>query len=150
VTLAPHLEAQERIGCFEAVAVELRAGVGGRDRQTRGLGPVYPHMLRSAFIMAALDAGVPLRDVQIAARHADPRTAEPGVSVTCAAARAPRSTLVLGSVHECGDLVAHLGDDVREPDQVDVAVELDETAVGDEPAAVPRGLDGNVSVSEGV
>jgi integrase/recombinase XerD len=25
-------------------------------------------------IMAALDAGVPLRDVQIAARHADPRT----------------------------------------------------------------------------
>ncbi len=39
-----------------------------------GLGIVYPHMLRSAFIMAALDAGVPLRDVQIAARHADPRT----------------------------------------------------------------------------
>lgn len=39
-----------------------------------GLGAVYPHMLRSAFIMAALDAGVPLRDVQIAARHADPRT----------------------------------------------------------------------------
>jgi site-specific recombinase XerD len=32
------------------------------------------HMLRAAFIMAALDAGVPLRDVQIAARHADPRT----------------------------------------------------------------------------
>ncbi|MGP8059918.1 MAG: tyrosine-type recombinase/integrase [Acidimicrobiales bacterium] len=39
-----------------------------------GLGFVHPHMLRSAFIMAALDAGVPLRDVQIAARHADPRT----------------------------------------------------------------------------
>jgi integrase/recombinase XerD len=39
-----------------------------------GLGSVSPHMLRSAFIMAALDAGVPLRDVQIAARHADPRT----------------------------------------------------------------------------
>jgi site-specific recombinase XerD len=39
-----------------------------------GLSAVYPHMLRSAFIMAALDAGVPLRDVQIAARHADPRT----------------------------------------------------------------------------
>jgi integrase/recombinase XerD len=30
--------------------------------------------LRAGFIMAALDAGVPLRDVQIAARHADPRT----------------------------------------------------------------------------
>ncbi len=40
-----------------------------------GLGAVHPHMLRAAFIMAALDAGVPLRDVQIAARHADPRTA---------------------------------------------------------------------------
>ncbi len=31
-----------------------------------GLGLVHPHMLRAAFIMAALDAGVPLRDVQIA------------------------------------------------------------------------------------
>ena len=39
-----------------------------------GLGHIHPHMLRAAFIMAALDAGVPLRDVQIAARHADPRT----------------------------------------------------------------------------
>jgi hypothetical protein len=29
---------------------------------------------RAAFIMAALDAGVPLRDVRIAARHADPRS----------------------------------------------------------------------------
>lgn len=39
-----------------------------------GIGPVHPHMLRAAFIMCALEAGVPLRDVQIAARHADPRT----------------------------------------------------------------------------
>jgi integrase len=39
-----------------------------------GLGRIHPHMLRAGFIMAALDAGVPLRDVQIAARHADPRT----------------------------------------------------------------------------
>jgi site-specific recombinase XerD len=39
-----------------------------------GIGAVHPHMLRAAFIMAALDAGVPLRDVQLAARHADPRT----------------------------------------------------------------------------
>jgi integrase len=31
-------------------------------------------MLRAAFIMAALDAGVPLRNVQLAARHADART----------------------------------------------------------------------------
>jgi integrase/recombinase XerD len=39
-----------------------------------GLDHVHPHMLRAAFIMAALDAGVPLRYVQLAARHADPRT----------------------------------------------------------------------------
>jgi site-specific recombinase XerD len=39
-----------------------------------GLGHVHPHMLRAGFIMAALDAGVPLREVQTAARHADPRT----------------------------------------------------------------------------
>jgi integrase/recombinase XerD len=35
---------------------------------------VTPHTLRHAFITAALDAGVPLRDVQEAASHADPRT----------------------------------------------------------------------------
>jgi integrase/recombinase XerD len=35
---------------------------------------VTPHTLRRAFITAALDAGVPLRDVQEAASHADPRT----------------------------------------------------------------------------
>jgi integrase/recombinase XerD len=35
---------------------------------------VSPHALRHAFITAALDAGVPLRDVQEAASHADPRT----------------------------------------------------------------------------
>ena len=35
---------------------------------------VGPHTLRHAFITAALDAGVALRDVQDAASHADPRT----------------------------------------------------------------------------
>jgi site-specific recombinase XerD len=35
---------------------------------------ISPHTLRHAFISAALDAGVPLRDVQEAASHADPRT----------------------------------------------------------------------------
>ena len=46
-------------------------------RVTRRAGitkPVGPHTLRHAFITAALDAGVPLRDVQEAASHADPRT----------------------------------------------------------------------------
>jgi site-specific recombinase XerD len=35
---------------------------------------VHPHVLRHAFVTTLLDAGVPLRDVHIAARHADPRT----------------------------------------------------------------------------
>jgi integrase/recombinase XerD len=35
---------------------------------------VSPHSLRHGFVTAALDAGVPLRDVQDAAGHADPRT----------------------------------------------------------------------------
>ena len=39
-----------------------------------GLVSVHPHMLRAGFIMCALDAGVPLRKVQVAARQADPRT----------------------------------------------------------------------------
>lgn len=34
---------------------------------------VTPHGLRHSFVTACLDAGVPLRDVQIAARHSDPR-----------------------------------------------------------------------------
>jgi hypothetical protein len=45
--------------------VARRAGI------TKQIGP---HTLRHAFITAALDAGVPLRDVQEAASHADPRT----------------------------------------------------------------------------
>jgi integrase/recombinase XerD len=36
--------------------------------------PVGPHTLMHTFITAALDAGVPLRDVQEAASHADPWT----------------------------------------------------------------------------
>ena len=39
-----------------------------------GLDNVHPYKLRAAFVMAALGAGVPFRDVQLAARHADPRT----------------------------------------------------------------------------
>jgi integrase/recombinase XerD len=40
---------------------------------------ITPHSLRHAFTTAALDAGVPLRDVQEAASHADPR----GVRGSC-------------------------------------------------------------------
>ena len=34
----------------------------------------HPHMLRHTFVTTSFDARVDLRDVQIAARHADPRT----------------------------------------------------------------------------
>jgi integrase/recombinase XerD len=37
-------------------------------------GTAHPHMLRHTFVTTSLDAGVDLRDAQIAARHADPRT----------------------------------------------------------------------------
>ena len=37
---------------------------------------ISPHSLRHTAITNALDAGVPLRDAQILARHADPRTTE--------------------------------------------------------------------------
>jgi integrase len=35
---------------------------------------MHPHMLRHTFVTTMPDAGVSLRDVQIAARHADPKT----------------------------------------------------------------------------
>ena len=35
----------------------------------------HPYTLRHTFVMTMLDAGVDRRDVQIAARHADSRTA---------------------------------------------------------------------------
>lgn len=35
---------------------------------------MHPHMLRHTLVTTMFDAGVSLRDVQIAARHADPRT----------------------------------------------------------------------------
>jgi site-specific recombinase XerD len=35
---------------------------------------MHPHRLRHTFVTTMLDAGVDLRDLQIAARHADPRT----------------------------------------------------------------------------
>ena len=52
-----------------------RHGAGRIVRKTaRRAGIVTPRTLRHAFITAALDAGVPLRDVQEAASHCDPRT----------------------------------------------------------------------------
>ena len=44
--------------------------------QTTGIRmpPLHPHMLPHTYMTTMLEAGVNLRDVQIAARHADPRT----------------------------------------------------------------------------
>jgi integrase len=60
------------------LAADGRRGAGRVVRKVArrsGIGKaVTPHTLRHAFITAALDAGVPLRDVQEAASHADPRT----------------------------------------------------------------------------
>jgi integrase/recombinase XerD len=39
-------------------------------------GHIRPHSLRHAAITNALDAGLPLRDARILARHADPRTTQ--------------------------------------------------------------------------
>jgi integrase/recombinase XerD len=66
VFLAPGGRRPGRHGAGRIVRrVARRAGI------TKNAGP---HTLRHAFITAALDAGVPLRDVQEAASHADPRT----------------------------------------------------------------------------
>ena len=59
----------ERLGRPAAGRIVRRvAGAAGITKR------VGPHTLRHAFITAALDAGVPLREVQEAANHADPRT----------------------------------------------------------------------------
>jgi integrase/recombinase XerD len=66
VFVAPDGRRLDRHGAGRIVRkVARRAGIGKA---------VTPYTLRHAFITAALDAGVPLCDVQEAASHADPRT----------------------------------------------------------------------------
>jgi integrase len=66
IFLGPDGQRLERHAAARIVRrVARRAGIDKR---------VGPHTLRHAFITAALDSGVPLRDVQEAASHADPRT----------------------------------------------------------------------------
>ena len=66
IFLSPDGRRLDRHGAARIVRrVAGHAGVGK---------PAGPHTLRHAFITAALDAGVPLPDVQEAASHADPRT----------------------------------------------------------------------------
>ena len=66
ILLGPHGQRLDRHGASRIVRrIARHADICKR---------VGPHTLRHAFITAALDAGVPLRDVQEAASHADPRT----------------------------------------------------------------------------
>ena len=66
ILLGQHGERLDRHAAWRIVRrLARRAGISK---------PVGPHTLRHAFITAALDAGAPLRDVQEAASHADPRT----------------------------------------------------------------------------
>jgi integrase/recombinase XerD len=88
VPLAPRTARAIDLAIGERASGPLFLAAGGRRldrhgaarivrRVTRRAGiskQVSPHTLRHAFITAALDAGVPLRDVQEAASHADPRT----------------------------------------------------------------------------
>ena len=54
----------------------LPDGRSDREGRRHPARHISPHSLRHAAITNALDAGVPLRDAQILARHADPRTTE--------------------------------------------------------------------------
>ncbi len=59
----------ERLDRHAAARIVRRIGKAAGINKKIG-----PHTLRHGFVTAALDAGVPLRDVQEAASHADPRT----------------------------------------------------------------------------
>jgi len=88
IPLAPRTARAVDLAVGEGAEGPIFCGDDGRrlDRHAAGrivrrlakragiLKPVGPHTLCHAFITAALDAGVPLRDVQEAASHADPRT----------------------------------------------------------------------------
>jgi integrase/recombinase XerD len=86
--LAPRTARAIDLAISERTEGPLFTGPGGRRLDRHGAARIVrrvarragiikslgPHTLRHAFITAALDAGVPLRDVQDAASHADPRT----------------------------------------------------------------------------
>ncbi len=88
VPLAPRTSRVLDLHIGERAVGPLFLGAGGSrmdryaaDRMVKRLArragiakAISPHSLRHSFITAALDAGVPLRDVQEAASHADRRT----------------------------------------------------------------------------
>ena len=60
----------EPVDSMDSVVRQLTKAAGIAKR-------ISPHSLRHRSITAALDAGVPLRDVQDTASHSDPRTPAP-------------------------------------------------------------------------
>jgi integrase len=84
IPLAPRTARAIDLAVGERVEGPIFLAADGRRLDRHGAGRIAgragivkrvgPHTLRHAFITAALDAGVPLRDVQEAASHADPRT----------------------------------------------------------------------------
>jgi integrase len=77
IPLAPRTARAVDLAVGERAGGPVFLAADGRRLDRHGAGiakAVTPHTLRHAFITAALDAGVPLRDVQEAASHADPRT----------------------------------------------------------------------------
>ena len=60
-------KALDRTGAARLLTTVAKEALPGRP-------DLHPHLLRHSMITLALDAGVPLRDVQDAAGHADPRT----------------------------------------------------------------------------
>jgi integrase len=88
IPLAPRTARAVDLAVGERCEGPIFLGVDGKRLDRHGAGrivrrvarragitkSVSPHTLRHAFITAAFDAGVPLRDVQEAASHADPRT----------------------------------------------------------------------------
>jgi site-specific recombinase XerD len=65
---------QHHLRLFGARRADIECFARDLEARGRARATVGPHTLRYAFIIAALDAGVPLRDVQEAASHADPGT----------------------------------------------------------------------------
>jgi integrase/recombinase XerD len=88
ISLAPRTARAIDLAIGERTGGLVFLAAGGRRLDRHGAGPIVrktarrarigttvtPDTLRHAVITAALDAGVPLRDVQEAASHADPRT----------------------------------------------------------------------------
>ena len=88
IPLAPRTARAIDLAIGERTEGPIFAGPGGQRLDRHGAARIVrrvarragiikaigPHTLRHAFLTAALDAGVRLRDVQEAASHADPRT----------------------------------------------------------------------------